>query len=98
MTDAAAIQTEMSTHKTNFIKSAVSDYGRRLMQFIRPKVNSQEQAEDILQDVWYQFTATLDAAPIEQVGAWLYKVARNKITDEYRRSKPDYLDDETYAE
>lgn len=98
MQQTAAIQTEMSATKKSDIKSAVSSYGRKLMQFIRPKVASQEQAEDILQDVWYQFTATLDAAPIEQVGAWLYRVARNKITDEYRRTKPVLLEDEAEEE
>lgn len=98
MPQATAIETEMSASKTGDIKSAIKQYGRQLMQFIRPKVSSQEQAEDILQDVWYQFTATLDAAPIEQVGAWLYRVARNKITDEYRRTKPVLLEDETEEE
>jgi len=37
-------------------------------------------AEDILQDVWYQFTTTVDTEPIEQVSSWLFTVARNKIT------------------
>ncbi|MGZ5245214.1 MAG: RNA polymerase subunit sigma-24, partial [Bacteroidia bacterium] len=69
MQQPAAIQTQMSAAKKGDIKSAIKQYGRQLMQFIRPKVSSQEQAEDILQDVWYQFTATFDAAPIEQVGA-----------------------------
>jgi RNA polymerase sigma factor (sigma-70 family) len=89
----AAIETQMSASETGDIKNAIKKYGRQLMQFIRPKVNSQEQAEDILQDVWYQFSATLNSAPIEQVGAWLYRVARNKITDEYRRKKPVFLED-----
>ena len=94
MQQPAAIQTPMSANPKGDIKSAITQYGRKLMQFIRPKVNSPEQAEDILQDVWYQFTTTLDTGPIEQVGAWLYKVARNKITDEYRRTKPVLLDED----
>ena len=94
----AAIETQMSASETGDIKNAIKKYGRQLMQFIRPKVNSQEQAEDILQDVWYQFSATLNSAPIEQVGAWLYRVARNRITDEYRRKKPVLLEDEAEEE
>jgi len=64
----------------------VKEYGKRLFGFIRKRVNSNEDAEDILQDVWYQLTL-LDNGPIEQLGAWLYRVAQNKIIDRYRKQK-----------
>jgi RNA polymerase sigma factor (sigma-70 family) len=46
-----------------------------------------------LQDVWYQLTATVDSEPIEQVSSWLFKVARNKIIDNYRKKKSESLED-----
>ena len=54
-------------------------------------MNSNEDAEDILQDVFYQFAG--NAEPIEQASSWLYKVARNKITDNYRKHKLPLADD-----
>ncbi|HEY4335270.1 MAG TPA: sigma-70 family RNA polymerase sigma factor, partial [Puia sp.] len=44
------------------------------------------------QDVWYQLTTTVDTEPIEQISGWLFAVARNKITDRYRKKKPESLD------
>ena len=71
--------------------SSIKDYGKRLFAFIRGKVRTDEDAEDILQDVWYQLYNTTEV--IDQVGAWLYRVARNKIIDRYRRKKPESLED-----
>lgn len=79
------------------IISTVRDYSGRLFNFIRGYVKSNEDAEDILQDVWYQFTNTLSTQTIEEVSGWLFAVARNKITDRYRKKKNetvDYDDDE----
>jgi RNA polymerase sigma factor (sigma-70 family) len=75
------------------IVQAVSDYGKRLFRFIRGKVNTDEDAEDILQDVWYQFTNTAETQVIDQVSGWLHRVARNKITDKYRKHRDELLDD-----
>jgi len=83
--------------KQNIIKT-VQDYGKRLFAFIRGRVNSQEDAEDILQDVWYQFSNVINSAPIEQTGAWLYRVARNRIIDKYRKQQPTSLEDEMNGE
>ena len=74
------------------ITSVISQFGKRLLSFIRQRVPDQADAEDILQDVWYQFSTTVDTEPIEQVSSWLFKVARNKIIDRYRKKKPDSLD------
>ena len=79
-----------STPRRN-ISSAIGQFGKRLLGFIRQRVNNEADAEDILQDVWFQFSAS--AEPIEQVGSWLFTVARNKITDRYRKHKPELLDD-----
>lgn len=58
----------------------------RLLNFIRGRVSSAEEAEDILQDVFYQFVAGFEAIDsIDRVTSWLYSVARNKIIDRYRR-------------
>ena len=75
------------------ITTIIGQFGKRLAGFIRKRVNNEADAEDVLQDVWYQLTATVDTAPIEQVGSWLFTVARNKITDRYRKKKPELLED-----
>jgi RNA polymerase sigma factor, sigma-70 family len=71
--------------KRNIIQ-AVSNYSKRLFHFIRQRVNSDEDAEDILQDVWFQFSNVMNTEPVEQISAWLYRVARNRIIDNYRKS------------
>ena len=82
----------MAERKQNII-NAVKEYGKRLFQFIRGRVNTNEDAEDILQDVWYQFSNIMNSEPIEQTGAWLYRVARNRIIDKYRRHETDSLNE-----
>lgn len=67
------------------ITGAVRDYGRRLFRFIRGRVPSDADAEDVLQDVWRQLSGVVDVEAIEQLGAWLFRVARNQLTDRHRR-------------
>ena len=58
----------------------------RLLGFIRNRVSSVEEAEDILQDVFYQFVAGYETIEsLDRVTSWLFSVARNKIIDRYRR-------------
>src|SRR5689334_22212473 len=58
----------------------------RLLSFIRNRVSSVEEAEDILQDVFYQFIAGFESIEsLDRVTSWLFSVARNKIIDRYRR-------------
>ena len=83
--------------KQNILK-AVREYGKRLFHFIRVRVNRQEDAEDILQDVWYQFTNVMNSQPIEQTSAWLFRVARNRIIDQYRRKEIVSPEDEIEPE
>jgi len=80
------------------IIQTVQDYGNRLFSFIRNRVKSDEDAQDILQDVWYRLSNVNEAEPIEQVGSWLFTVARNRITDMYRKQKPSSLDDFVYED
>ncbi len=91
MQNVMTIEPEMNSPSRKNISTVIGQFGKRLLGFIRQRVNNEADAEDILQDVWYQFTAT--AEPIEQVGSWLFTVARNKITDSYRKKKPGFLED-----
>ena len=75
----------------NNITTTIKSLSKRLFGFIKQRVASTEDAEDILQDVFYQFAGNNE--PIEQASAWLYKVARNKITDSYRKQKLPLADD-----
>src|SRR5882762_7067274 len=62
----------------------------RLRNFIRKRVADSSEAEDILQDVFYELVeASRMMKPIEQVSAWLFRVARNKIIDFFRKKRPE---------
>jgi RNA polymerase sigma factor (sigma-70 family) len=64
----------------------------RLGSFIQRRVPDAGEAEDILQDVFFEFTeACRLPQPIEQVGAWLFRVARNRIIDRFRKKKEEPL-------
>lgn len=66
----------------------------RLRNFIRKRVLDSGDAEDILQDVFYELIEAYRLMkPVEQVTAWLFRVARNRITDRFRRQKPASLSD-----
>lgn len=84
--------------KENIISQTVTSYGGKLMSFIRPKVKNTEDAEDILQEVWYQFSSLTNLSEIVNVGGWLYRVTANKITDKYRKKKTENLEDFVYED
>lgn len=74
------------------ISEIVNEYGSRLAGFIRKRVRRLEDAEDILQDVFYQLAETERLMkPIDELTSWLFAVARNRITDMYRKKKPELL-------
>lgn len=83
--------------KENYnIADIIKNQGKRLLGFIRKRVHSREDADDILQDVFSQLVeADKLMKPIDQMSAWLFTVARNRITDLYRkkktRSMPEFL-------
>lgn len=85
----------MATGKQNIIQT-IKEFSQQLFGFIRSRVGSNEDAEDILQDVWYQFSNQPEADPITSVSGWLYRVAKNKITDSFRRKKNASLEDYAY--
>jgi RNA polymerase sigma factor (sigma-70 family) len=74
------------------IAETVSRERGRLGNFIRRRVPDASEAEDILQDVFYELVAAYRLPePIEQVGAWLFRVARNRIIDRFRKKKEESL-------
>jgi RNA polymerase sigma factor (sigma-70 family) len=74
------------------IAEAVERDEPRLRRFIRARVADIGDAEDVLQDVFYELTESYRVMrPVEQVTAWLYRVARNRITDLFRRKKAGSL-------
>jgi RNA polymerase sigma factor (sigma-70 family) len=93
----------MSNKKQQDVGSLVTAYKPRLKAFIRKRVSNKEDAEDILQDVFYQL-AKVDTAmnQIEPVAAWLYRVTRNMIINKqikkHEEELPFYLnhDDEVF--
>jgi len=86
------------SEETKTIKSTIQAFGKKLFGFIRGKVRSNEDAEDILQDVWYQLSSFGNLEDIENVSAWLYQVARNKVTDKYRKKTTDSLEDYAFED
>ena len=62
----------------------------RLRSFIRRRVSDPEEVEDILQEVFYELVeANRLLVPIDHIAGWLFRVARNRITDLFRRTKPE---------
>src|SRR5512141_515127 len=74
------------------IVEAVDREASRLRNFIRRRVADPRDVEDILQDVFYELVeANRLLMPIEHVTGWLFRVARNRITDLFRKKKPEAL-------
>jgi RNA polymerase sigma factor (sigma-70 family) len=90
MAQAETIPVQMTDSKANSIAAIVKDYSRRLMGFIRKRVSNDADAEDILQDVFYQLLGNKE--PIDRITSWLFTVARNKIIDSKRKKQPMAVD------
>ena len=87
------LPTQMS-EQDRALSAMVSRERSRLRNFIRRRVADAGDAEDVLQDVLYEFTLAYRLPePIEQIGAWLYRVALNRIVDLFRRKRPELLAD-----
>jgi len=72
------------------ISEVVARERHRLRNFIRSRLGDEEEVEDVLQDVFYELVEAYRLMqPIEQVGAWLFRVARNRITDLFRKRRPE---------
>jgi RNA polymerase sigma factor (sigma-70 family) len=86
---------QMLEEQDRRISETVAREQGRLRNFIRRRVPDRDDAEDILQDVFYELVeANRLLEPIEQVGAWMFRVARNRITDVFRKKKPEALADQ----
>jgi len=80
----------VTTEQDRKISAAVRREGGRLRNFIRRRVLDAAEAEDILQEVLYELVAAHRLTqPIEQAGAWLMRVARNRIIDRFRRKRAE---------
>jgi len=89
------------TEQDQKISEAIARDERRLRDFIRRRVADRGEAEDILQDVFYELVeAYRMMKPVEQVTAWLFRVARNRIIDVFRKKKRDAsrIDPEMFSE
>src|SRR5579864_4073975 len=76
------------------ISQVVDQERSRLLNFIRRRVPDPRDAEDILQEVLYELVeANRLLMPIEHITGWLFRVARNRITDLFRRKKPSSFSD-----
>jgi RNA polymerase sigma factor (sigma-70 family) len=91
MQELQTIQGVMTADRNKNITGVIKNISRQLFSFIKQRVNSNEDAEDILQDVFYRFAGNTE--PIEQASNWLYTVAKNRITDSYRKQKLPLADD-----
>jgi RNA polymerase sigma factor (sigma-70 family) len=88
--DAALRKQWMMVEQDQRISETIDREKPRLRNFIRRRVADPSDAEDILQEVFYELVETYRLMkPIEQVGAWMFRVARNRITDLFRKRKPD---------
>ncbi len=86
--DQTLIKQWMMTEQDQRISETIDREQPRLRNFIRRRVPDPSDAEDILQEVFYELLEAYRLTqPIEQVGAWLYRVARNRITDLFRKKK-----------
>ena len=95
MTKAITYEDSLTLAEQNkAIQETLDREGKRLLNFIKQKVPNEADAEDILQDVMYQFTGNVRVAnDIERTSAWLFKVAKNKIIDFFRKKRPSLLND-----
>ncbi len=98
MNDSASLE-RMAIERNQRISEVVEREQSRLRSFIRRRVPDAHDAEDILQEVFYELVeANRLLMPIDHVTAWLFRVARNRITDLFRKRKPERLDEAVVAD
>lgn len=85
---------ELVLTKNEHIEQTLRKERPRLLNFIRKRVPDRDEAEDILQDVFTQLVFSFESIhSIERVGSWLYTTARNRITDYFRKKRPERFSD-----
>ena len=93
MNEAASLE-RMALEQDQRITEVVKQEQSRLRNFIRRRVPDEFEAEDVLQDVFYRFVeANRLLMPIDHVTGWLFQVARNRITDLFRKKRPANFSD-----
>ena len=98
MKDAASVE-RMTLEQDQRISEVVTREQSRLRSFIRRRVPDPRDVEDILQDVFYELVeANRLLMPIEHVTGWLFRVARNRITDLFRKKRPESFSDTAVAD
>jgi RNA polymerase sigma factor (sigma-70 family) len=98
MKDAACLK-PMARDQDRRISEIFTREQFRLRSFIRRRVPDPRDAEDILQDVFYELVeANRLLMPIDHVTGWLFRVARNRITDLFRKKKPESFSDNAIAD
>src|ERR1700692_2890478 len=84
----------LAAEQDRHISEAIEREQQRLRNFIRKRVPDERDVEDVLQDVFYELIESYRLMkPVEQVSAWMFRVARNRITDLFRRQRPELLGD-----
>ncbi len=98
MKDAASLE-RMSLEQDRRISEVVGREQSRLRNFIRRRVPDPRDAEDILQEVFYELVeANRLLMPIEHVTGWLFRVARNRITDLFRKKRPESFNPKSFGD
>ena len=96
--EQAAVSVALTAEQDQRITETVERERARLRNFIRKRVADAADADDILQEVFYELVEAYRLMqPLEQVSAWLFRVARNRITDLFRKKKPQSLAGEPMA-
>ena len=97
MAQAITLTAEMTEQNERLERDVLENRGK-LFAFIRQRVDSSSDAEDVLQDVFEELTEAYRlTTPIEQVASWLIRVAKNKIIDRYRKKKTLALEDQRFS-
>ena len=94
-----AITASMAAEQDHRISETIARERGRLLNFIRRRIDDEGDAEDVLQEVFYEFIQAYRAMkPIEQAGAWMFRVARNRIIDLFRKKRPGSLSEPVRTE
>lgn len=84
-----SITLEMANKSGVSVANTINKYKNQIFGFIKTKVSNNDDAKDILQDVWYQLSRLTNIDDIESISGWLFRVTKNRITDQYRKKKPE---------
>jgi RNA polymerase sigma factor (sigma-70 family) len=90
---------QITAEQDQLIAQAIEKDGSRLRSYIRRRVVDQDSTEDILQEVFFELIEAYRLVkPIEQVSAWLFRVAKNRIIDSFRKRKLVSLSEAAYGD